>query len=364
MTTLEHDPTVRIERLMSMRDALLTWYLAHRRDLPWRRADDPYAVWVSEMMLQQTRVATVIPYYERWMARFPTLADLADAELDDVLSVWQGLGYYARARRLHGAARAVVERHGGALPADVDALLALPGVGPYTAGAIASIAFGLEAPLVDGNVARVLARCFAIDTDIARAAAQRQVHGLAAALVRGPAPGDFNQAMMELGATVCTPTSPACMLCPWRSECAAFEQGRQTELPVKRRKAPPRRERRHAWALQRTDGAWLLCRRRTEGLLGGLWEFPISAPHDAAVRAWADHAGSAQPDGDELGVVEHVFTHMRWTVHVHRACIDVAPAWRDDVYEARRWVGGDAFGELAMPRWMSRALDLVLPGCR
>lgn len=355
---------VATEQLASLRSALLAWYGEHRRDLPWRRADDPYAVWVSEMMLQQTRVATVIPYYERWMARFPTLADLARAELDEVLGVWQGLGYYARARRLHGAARAVLARHGGELPADVDALLELPGVGPYTAGAIASIAFGLEAPLVDGNVARVLARAFAIDTDITRAAAQRQLHGLAAALVRGPAPGDFNQALMELGATVCTPASPRCLLCPWRDVCVARAEGRQAELPVKAKKVAPRLEQRHAWVLQRADDTVLVARRNTDGLLGGLWEFPISAPADDAERAWRAHAGDDAPASSELGVIEHVFTHMRWCVHVHVACANAAPRWRDDVYDELRWVSREALATLATPRWMSRAVAMLGASCR
>ncbi len=356
--------SVTTQQLASLRSALLTWYAEHRRDLPWRRADDPYAVWVSEMMLQQTRVATVIPYYERWMARFPTLAELARAELDEVLGVWQGLGYYARARRLHGAARAVLERHDGALPADVDALLALPGVGPYTAGAIASIAFGIEAPLVDVNVARVLARAFAIDTDIARSAAQRRLHGLAAALVRGPAPGDFNQALMELGATVCTPRSPGCLVCPWCDGCQARAEGRQTELPVKAKKAAPRREERHAWALRRADGTLLVAHRHTDGLLGGLWEFPISAPCDLADAAWRAHAGDEPPASIERGVVEHVFTHMRWHVQLHEALVDHTPTWRDDVYQELRWVSREALDALPTPRWMVRAVALLGAGCR
>jgi A/G-specific adenine glycosylase len=270
-----------------------------RRDLPWRRSRDPYAIWVSEIMLQQTRVAAVVPYYERWMARFPTVTALAEAPLDDVLAAWAGLGYYSRARNLHRGAREIVARHGGALPASAAALRALPGIGPYTAGAIASIAFALPEPLVDGNVARVLARLYAIDLDIKSSAASRTLWRLAAELVPGDAPGDFNQGLMELGATVCTPLGPACLLCPLAGLCRARAQGREHELP-----RMPARKRPHELPLIDATALWierrgelLLARRTPDGLYGGLWELPQThAPPAPAPAAIPGSAGPATLD--------------------------------------------------------------------
>ncbi|HEY5926977.1 MAG TPA: A/G-specific adenine glycosylase, partial [Kofleriaceae bacterium] len=216
--------------------AVVTHYRRDRRDLPWRKTRDPYAIWVSEIMLQQTRVATVIPYWERWMAKFPTVNALAAAPLDDVLAAWAGLGYYSRARNLWSGAREVTASFAGALPRQASELRRVPGIGPYTAGAIASIAYGERAPLVDGNVARVLARVFAIEHDIKSTAGQKALWQRAGELMQAlpadHAPGDLNQGLMELGATLCSPTSPRCLLCPLASQCIAARTGRQDELPV------------------------------------------------------------------------------------------------------------------------------------
>ncbi len=227
----------------ALRRKLLAWYRAHRRDLPWRRTRDPYAIWISETMLQQTRVETVIPYWERFLARFPDVETLATADTDDVIALWAGLGYYSRARNLHRAAQIVMEHHAGRLPGDVDALRELPGVGRYTAGALASIAFDKPAPIVDGNVARVLARVFAIDADVRSAAVQERLWSEAEQLARGDDPGAMNQALMELGATVCTPRAPQCPACPWQPHCAARAQGRAELLPIRSRPAAVRRVR-------------------------------------------------------------------------------------------------------------------------
>lgn len=223
-----------------MRDALLAWYDAHARDLPWRRTRDPYAVWVSEVMLQQTRVETVVPYYERFLARFPTVEALAAAAEEEVLAAWSGLGYYRRARLLHAGVREVVARHGGRVPEDAAARRALPGVGAYTAGAIGSIAFDREEPLVDGNVARVLARVHGVGTPLGRADTEARLWAEAARLVRGPRPGALNQALMELGATVCTPRAPRCGACPIAARCEARARGDVEALPVPRAKKAPR----------------------------------------------------------------------------------------------------------------------------
>ncbi|MGH7289297.1 MAG: A/G-specific adenine glycosylase, partial [Myxococcota bacterium] len=216
----------------AVRSVLLTWYRRERRDLPWRRTRDPWAIWVSETMLQQTRVETVIPYYERFLERFPSVQALADAEPDELMKSWAGLGYYSRARNLKAAAHKVVEEHGGRVPDDLEALRELPGVGRYTAGALASIAFDRPAPIVDGNVARVLARLLDLDFDVKSPAGQRRLWDEAAALADGPSPGDLNQALMELGALVCTPRAPRCPLCPLREDCRGLAAGRAEALPV------------------------------------------------------------------------------------------------------------------------------------
>jgi A/G-specific adenine glycosylase len=266
---------------------IVAHYRREHRDLPWRRSRDPYAIWVSEIMLQQTRVATVMPYFERWLERFPTVTALAQAPLDDVLAAWAGLGYYRRARNLHRGAADVVARYDGRLPATATELRSISGVGRYTAGAVASIAFDQCEPVVDGNVMRVLARVFAIDDDIKSASTQRRFWSLAGAMVPAAAPGDFNQGIMELGATVCTPTSPSCLVCPLSSLCRARAEGRQAELPV----VPARRAAAElpliaeaaAWIVRR--GRLLLLRRRAEGLFGGLWELPQAARRDALEAA-------------------------------------------------------------------------------
>ena len=262
--------------LSAIRTGVLEFFRARARDLPWRRNRDPYAIWVSEIMLQQTRVATVIPYFERWMARFPTVQALANADLDDVLSSWAGLGYYSRARNLHRGAREALERYGAELPRTPRELQSLPGIGRYTAGAIASQAFGKSAAVVDGNVARVLARVYELDVDIKSSRGQRELWALAEELVPEEHPGDFNQGLMELGATVCTPRSPTCEQCPIADECSARASGRQTELPVvpKRKKASEKQEIRNHAVWVWWSGKVLLARRKPEGLFGGLWELP------------------------------------------------------------------------------------------
>src|SRR2546422_11172769 len=219
---------------------LLAWYRANRRNLPWRRTRDPYRILIAEYLLQRTRIASGTPYYERFLARFPTLQDLAAASLDDVLAVWEGLGFYGRARRLHAAAQEIVADHGGEVPRSYKALAALPGIGPYTAGAIASIAFGIDVPAVDGNVIRVLARLFRIREDVTSVVTRRKMVELAATLVSPDAPGSFNQAMMELGATICTPTSPVCDRCPLEGQCLARAAGEEDEIPMSPNRKPAR----------------------------------------------------------------------------------------------------------------------------
>jgi A/G-specific adenine glycosylase len=301
-----------------LQETLLAWYEACRRDLPWRRTRDPYAIWVSEIMLQQTRVETVIPYYERFLTRFPTALALAEAPPDDVLAAWSGLGYYRRARLLLDGARMVASR-GGIVPGDREGLLEVPGIGRYTAGAIASIAFGQPVGLVDGNVARVLARVFAIEEDM-RKRGIRTAEAVADAIVAKEDPGAWNQALMELGATICTPRSPSCERCPIASQCRALQQNRVAQLPLlSEKKAPIARRVQTIVATDPRSGSILLARRRPDLLFGGLWEPPSveGAPKmRERLTAWL-------PVGKlvRAGAVEHVLSHRKLTIDVLRATL-------------------------------------------
>jgi A/G-specific adenine glycosylase len=309
--------------------ALLAWYDRHRRDLPWRSPPgarpDPYRVWLSEIMLQQTTVVTVAPYFDRFMARWPDVSSLAASSLDEVLHQWQGLGYYARARNLHACARAVAERHGGRFPDDAGGLRSLPGIGEYTAAAIAAIAFGRREAAVDGNVERVVARLFAVRDPMP--AAKPRLRALTRELVPAQRAGDFAQAMMDLGATICTPRKPRCVLCPWREDCAARAGGFAEDLPVPAEK--PERPLRHGvvfW-LQRSDGAVLLRRREERGLLGGMIEVP-STPWreaewdmgEALAHAPANISWTKLP-----GTVHHGFTHFPLDLTILAAATDNPP---------------------------------------
>lgn len=349
----------------ALRDGLRGWYLARRRRLPWRDEPSPYRVWLSEIMLQQTQVATVIPYFERFVATFPTIEALAAAPEADVLALWAGLGYYRRCRALHEAAQVVVRDHGGALPASVEALLTLPGVGPYTAGAIASIAFGICAPLVDGNVARVLARLVALAPTQESAAGQKALWALAAALVDPADPSVHNQALMELGALVCTPRSPDCARCPWFEPCRARAGGDPEAFP----RRAPKRAPRPAWAVgglaTRADGALLLARRPDGGLLGGLWELPGGehergdSRQDAVERWFSDRLGLAVDARSHVASVTHVFTHRRLALEIY--AVDGAdrlpprPSWYTDA----RWVSPEGARALPLSRLTEKVLAAV-----
>jgi A/G-specific adenine glycosylase len=244
--------------------------------MPWRRTKDAYSIWISEIMLQQTRVAAVIPYFERWLHSFPTVETLASAELDEVLAHWSGLGYYSRARNIHRSAKEIVERHESTVPHTVKELLTLPGIGRYTAGAISSIAYGAQEPLVDGNVARLIARVFEIEEDIKSTAAIKELWRICAELVPKSGPGDFNQGLMELGSQVCTPKNPKCTDCPVSAHCGGYKKGRTAELPVvsKRKADKDKLLLASEAALVVRSGKILLAHRKAEGLFGGLWELP------------------------------------------------------------------------------------------
>ncbi|MEM9693460.1 MAG: A/G-specific adenine glycosylase [Myxococcota bacterium] len=307
------------ERDAAFRAALLDWYGAHRRELPWRSDPKSYRVWVSEIMLQQTRVDTVVPYFERFTARFPTARTLAEAPLDEVLQMWQGLGYYRRARQLHAAAEQIVQRYGDATPTTAAEWQALPGVGRYTAGAIASIAHGEEAPIVDGNVARVISRTDGFDEAVDGTSGKKYLWSRAEALVRGERPGDFNQALMELGATVCKPKGARCGDCPVAPLCVAHRDERVDELPRLKEKRPPKPVALVAAVITHAaSGALLLVKRKPDGLYGGMWEPPLVEGNNLAeVRAELVRAGVSRSQTlRRVAHVDHVLTHRRLSVTV------------------------------------------------
>ena len=332
---------------------LLEWYGREARSLPWRESRDPYAVWVSEIMLQQTRVDTVIPYYLRWMERFPTLAALAQAGEEDVLRLWEGLGYYSRARNLHRAAQMVVSQLEGRVPTDVTGLRRLPGVGDYTAGAIASIAYGLDEPALDGNIRRVLARLINLEIPADEKDGTRRLWAQAKALLPAGRAGDFNQALMDLGATVCTPLKPACLLCPLQELCESRRMGVEAQRPVLKEKAPVPHYTVTAAVIWR-DGQVLLARRPSGGLLGGMWEFPGGkleageSLRDCLAREIREELGAEIEIGAEAGVYEHAYTHFKVTLHAFHA--HLSPGSQPSAVEAQavEWVAPERLGRFPM----------------
>jgi A/G-specific adenine glycosylase len=343
----------------SIRTKLLRWFERSARDLPWRRTGDPYAVWISEIMLQQTQVATVVPYFERFMAAFPTVADLAHADLERVLKLWEGLGYYSRARSLHGAAQKIVEEHGGRVPNTLEGLLSLPGVGRYTAGAILSIAFHQAAPILDGNVKRVLSRLFAISLDPAARETEELLWSLSASLVPTGKANPFNQGLMELGAMICTPRDPGCLVCPLRNLCIAGKTGDPEAFPVRREKKKIPRVERVAAVIQRKEEI-LVRQRPAKGLLGGLWEFPgwEAAPGADSKALLQDRVrkeiGIAVRVGPSLGTFDHTYSHFHEILHVFPCR---APAKAEA--KAGRWVLLEELHRLPMSRLHRRIADLL-----
>jgi A/G-specific adenine glycosylase len=308
-------------RCDSIRRTLIAWFEANGRDLPWRKKRSPYRVWISEIMAQQTRLATVVPYFERFTKKFPDVKSLAMAPLDEVLALWSGLGYYRRARHLHAAAKVMLDRHNGKVPGEPEELLSLPGIGRYTAGAIASISYGIPVPILDGNVMRVLTRLFDLDLDISSSTSRGVLWDLAEELVPGMQPGVFNEAMMELGATVCTPGSPDCPGCPLKRSCLARRAETVERRPVKTAKKPPVKSRWLAGAVRSPDGALLLTRNQDHGLFSGLWQLPAHRVRGkmALQRRLEDSLSAQVSVGEKLGTVEHVLTHRHLVIDLY-AC--------------------------------------------
>jgi A/G-specific adenine glycosylase len=332
----------------------LRWFDANRRDLPWRRTRDPYAIWISEVMLQQTQVSRVVDYWQRFLARFPTAHALAEAALDDVLAAWSGLGYYSRARNLHRAAQLLVAEHDGRLPASSEELSTLPGFGRYTSGAVASIAFGEETPVVDGNVARVLCRLEADGSAPGDAAREARLWKQAGELVQGERPGDLNQALMELGATVCRPSSPSCEVCPWTRDCAAHARGLENQIPPPRARAK-RAAMRVSAALCARGGRILLTKRPSRGLFGGLWELPSVEGGDAEplLELFSPAATGYRP----LARVHRTLTHRELSIEVYEVTLSARAKLKGQA--AGQWVDRSKLAELGLSSATKKVLEVA-----
>lgn len=332
--------------------------------MPWRATDDPYRIWVSEVMLQQTRVDQAQPYYERFVDAFPTVDCLAEAELDEVLLKWEGLGYYSRARNLHAASQMVVREHDSRVPDTYDAIRELPGIGPYTAAAVLSIAYGRPHAVLDGNVTRVLTRVFAVEDEVQRAPVRRRLQQLADDLLEPAEPGRFNEAVMELGATVCTPANPRCSRCPLAEVCRARAAGTQAQYPVKKRKAPvPHHD--VAVGLVFDDDERLLIQRRPEdAMLGGLWEFPggkveeDEAPAEACVRELKEELGIRVVVQSPFGTIDHAYSHFKVTLHAFR-CSLAEGVPKGQQGQPVQWIGLDELNDYAFPRANRRLIEAL-----
>lgn len=304
---------------------LLEWYDSIKRDLPWRHTRDPYRIWLSEIMLQQTRTETVKGYYARFLSLFPTVQDLAHAPEEQVLKAWEGLGYYSRARNLQKAAKVISEQYGGAFPSTYEEILALPGVGPYTAGAVGSIAFGLRVPAVDGNVYRVASRFFGVRDDVGRPQVQKQIYQLVLDSIPEERAGDYNQALMELGATLCCPGTPDCAQCPWQEICDACLEGDADVLPIHEKKRPPKRM--DVGVCLITHGGKVLVTRRGERMLGGLYVFWLieEETDPARISALLSESGLSCRFKGDLGEARHVFTHRIWEMRLLHFELEALP---------------------------------------
>ena len=345
------------------RRTLLSWYDATGRDLPWRRTPDPYAIWISEIMLQQTQVKTVIPYYQRWLEMFPSVQDLARADLQMVLKLWQGLGYYARARNIHKAAQVVVAEYDGTFPRTLTEALALPGIGRTTAGGILSAAFNQPLSILDGNVKRILVRLVAL-----QAVPKKHLKALwwlSDELLDPVSPRDFNQAIMDLGATVCLPRNPNCEACPWSDHCLAYRLNVQTKLPMTENRTPIPHKVIGVAVIKNDQGELLIDRRRPDGLLGGMWEFPGGKVEpgesiEACIeREIQEELAIAIRVGPHLTTVDHAYSHFRVTLHVHW-CDYVSGEPQPLECDEIRWVKPEDLNDYPFPKANEHIINAIL----
>jgi A/G-specific adenine glycosylase len=340
---------------------LIAWFKEEQRELPWRKDQDPYKIWVSEIMLQQTRVDTVIPYFNRFIDWFPTIDAFANADEEKVLKAWEGLGYYSRVRNLHSAVKEVKEKYNGEVPNTPNEISNLKGVGPYTAGAILSIAYGIPEPAVDGNVMRVLSRILSIWEDIAKPSTRKIFEKAVRELISHSEPSAFNQALMELGALICTPTNPSCLLCPVREHCHAFHEGVQNELPIKSKKSKQKKVQLAAIMAETSNGKMLIHKRPATGLLANLWEFPnVEITHhlqnekNKISDLFQELLMINIMPKKTIGQIEHVFSHLIWNITVFHAKMT------DDFRESQEWklVSFKEMEEYAFPVSHQKMLQL------
>ncbi|MCY2930216.1 MAG: A/G-specific adenine glycosylase [Planctomycetota bacterium] len=355
------------EQFAAIRRLLSKWYARTARDFPWRRTCDPYAIWVSEIMLQQTRTTAAIPYYQRFLAIFPDVRSLAEADLEKVLKAWEGLGYYSRARNLHKTAKILVTNHAARLPATAEELEELPGIGRYTAGAIASIAFGLDEPVLDGNVTRVLCRLLRIGEDPRASAVRERLWSAVRVLIPPGKAGMFNQALMELGATLCLPRTPHCDACPVAGQCLALRHNEQGQLPLRATKKPLPHQTIVVGVIRNAAGRILIGRRRPDAMLGGLWEFPGGKRQRgetleaALVREVREEVGLSISVGRPLAVIRHAYSHFRITLHAF-ACRHISGRARPLACDAVQWVRPGDLEKYPFPRANQKLLGVIAAG--
>ena len=354
------------KEITRFRKNLLAWFETHHRKLPWRETEDPYRIWVSEVMLQQTQVKKVLEYYQKFVNRFPDVESLAGAALQDLLKTWEGLGYYARARNLHKAAKVVVQDLEGKIPSDYAAFRKLPGVGDYIAAAVQSITFNHSYAVVDGNVKRLLARLFLIKAPINRSTSAKIFQDKANLLLDHTVPGIFNQAMMELGATVCRPRSPTCIVCPVNAACRAFQTARQEEFPV-RQKPKPLPEYHIVAGIVHKDDQVLITQRKLEGLLGGLWEFPggkiqvKETAKQACVRAIREETNLLVESTKYLTRVKHAYTHFKIVMDVFHCYYRSGEVVLNEAIDYR-WIAVDQIDQFPFPRSNHKFIPLLTQG--
>lgn len=352
------------ERVEQFQEDLLYWYDDRKRDLPWRENQDPYRIWVSEIMLQQTQVVTVIPYFERFMTWFPTISDLAAAPEDQLLKAWEGLGYYSRVRNMQAAAKQLMTEFAGEMPTNITDISRLKGIGPYTAGAISSIAFDLPEPAIDGNVMRVYSRLFQVADDIAKASSRKVFDHLVRETISHNDPSSFNQGLMDLGATICKPTSPDCVSCPLQTHCLSFAQGTTAEFPVKSKKVKPKPVSYLAQIIRNDKDQFLIEQRPSQGLLANLWHFPLVewAPakgKTASMPLVLTHYADLLQDRvvwqkESLGEVTHIFSHLKWFVELTFGIVkegEVLP-----IKENQKWVSLEELRDYPMPKIQEKML--------
>lgn len=330
--------------------SLLKWYQKNHRKLPWRDRRDPYAIWISEIMLQQTRVETVIGYFNRFMNVFPTIEMLANAHIDEVLKLWEGLGYYSRAKNIYKTARIIASEYGGEFPSMHKEVIDLPGIGPYTAGAIMSIAYNKSYPAVDGNVLRVIARVYYITEDIGKQKTKKEIEDVVRYVIPEGEAGDFTQALMELGATICTPTSPKCLACPIRKNCKAFEEKIQEKLPIKSKKAKRKVEKRYVAMIKQNEDV-LMKKRPDEGLLAGLWEYPNVRANNKQefVSRFKEKYGILIKPVSFIGTAEHIFTHIHWKMKVYECIIENHLQSAGKIINTMEWISKEGRKNITIP---------------